>query len=154
MNKFFRIVILIVGLGGCAHADWAQLSDSATTAVALSHGFVEANPLFGSASWPVIAGVKIGVTQVVKLTPESICTPGLIGLTISGYGAALWNVGVMAGCGIAALPIAVVVGFLFWDQWVEDAIKTCQDPWGHHIFAKETAHEVSDDEEELLIFRN
>ena len=33
-------------LSGCATADFGQLSDSATTAVALEAGFSEGNPLF------------------------------------------------------------------------------------------------------------
>lgn len=117
-------------LGGCALADYGQLSDSATTAVALSReGFAEGNPLLSGMSWPWIAATKIAVTQAVKLTPPEICEPGLTGLTLGGFGAALWNIGVMAGSGPAAIPIILVGGWFLFDPAVDDAKKTCADPW-------------------------
>lgn len=72
-----------------------------------------------------MAAVKIGVAQAVKFAPDPICEPGLMGLTVIGYDAALWNLGVLAGSGIAAVPVAAAVTALFWDVWIEDAHRTC-----------------------------
>jgi hypothetical protein len=143
------VVVFVALLAGCAHADYAQLADSATTAVALSNGYVEANPLFGGLSWPIIAVVKLGVTQVVKQTPIEICEPGLLGLTVGGYGAALWNIGVMAGSGPAALPVALGLVVWQWDNWAKDAKNTCS----LGIVGSATPYEMSDDEYDLLIYK-
>jgi hypothetical protein len=115
-------------ISGCAHisqADYAQSADVITTAVGLSNGLSEANPIWGDAGWPVMAVVKLGVTQAVKLAPEPYCTPGLMGLTIAGYGAALWNIGVMLGSGPAAIPVAVGVLGWQWENLMDDAVLTC-----------------------------
>ena len=125
-----RVLPLVAVLAGCAHADIGQLADSTTTAVALSReGFAEGNPLLSGMSWPWIAATKIVITQAVKLTPPVVCEPGLTGLALGGFAAALWNIGVMAGSGPAALPLIVVGGGLFWESFVADAKATCADPW-------------------------
>jgi len=123
--KFFIILFLITVLSGCATADYAQTSDSITTGIALSNGFAEANPIFANAGWPVIAIAKFGITQGVKQLPFQYCQPGLFGLTISGFGAALWNVGVLAGSGPASLPVIVGVFYWQWDNWKRDSIMDC-----------------------------
>jgi len=124
--ELLKPLIVSVGLlSGCATADWAQLSDSATTAVALEHGFSEGNVLWGNANWPVITAVKLGVTQGVKLLPEPYCQGGLMGLTVTGFGAAIWNVGVLLGSGPAALPVAGVTIWYFWHDWWQDAKQDC-----------------------------
>lgn len=112
-------------LSGCATADFGQLADSATTAVALEAGFSEGNPLFHGTSWPVIAGVKMGMTQVAKVLPEPYCSNALFGLTTTGFGAALWNFGVILGSGPAALPFVGVMLWHFWDEWQLDAQSDC-----------------------------
>ena len=78
-----KALLLALLLSGCAAADRAQLADGVTTIIGLNAGFSEANPVWGHASGPVIAATKIGVTQVVKLTPPAVCEPGLLGLTVA-----------------------------------------------------------------------
>lgn len=112
-------------LSGCATADFGQLADSATTAVALEAGFSEGNPLFHGPSWPVIAGVKLGVTQVAKVLPEPYCSGALFGLTATGFGAAIWNFGVMLGSGPASLPFMAGTLWHFWDEWQLAAQSDC-----------------------------
>jgi hypothetical protein len=87
---------------------------------------VEGNPVWGGASWPVIAAVKIGVTQVVKQTPKEFCEPGLFWITAGGYGAALWNIGVIAGSGPASLPLIAGLWWWQWENWNQAAIDDCQ----------------------------
>jgi hypothetical protein len=116
-------------LTGCATADYAQMADIGTTAIGLESGFVEGNPVWGGANWPVMAVVKIGVTQAVKLTPPEVCEPGLFWLTIAGSGAAIWNVGVIAGSGPAAIPVAIGLWWWQWDNWQADAVMDCQKPF-------------------------
>lgn len=123
------LLALSAALSGCATADYGQLADSATTAVALSNGYSEANPLLDGMSWPWIAVTKLAVTQVVKLTPLEICEPGLTGLALGGFGAAIWNIGVMAGSGPAAIPIILVGGWFLFDPAVANSKQTCADPW-------------------------
>ena len=128
-----RRVALLLGLGllgGCAHADYGQLADSATTAVALSQvGFAEGNPLLTGLNWPEIAAVKIVATQAVKFTPPILCEPGLMALTITGYNAALWNLALLAGSGPAAIPFMVILTGIGWEVWWQDAQQTCAHPW-------------------------
>ena len=130
MNRILFCVLGFYWLSGCAHADYGQLADSATTAVALSRaGFAEGNPLLSGLDWPEIAAAKLAITQAVKLTPEPICEPGLMGLTVFGYNAAVWNVAVLAGSGPAALPFMLLLTGWGWEWWWADAQRTCADPW-------------------------
>lgn len=123
------VAVLVLWMTGCAHVDRAQGLDGLTTAIAIENGFSEANPLFDGMNGPAIFAVKLAVTQVVKLTPEPVCQPGLMGLTVVGYGSALWNIGVMAGSGPAAIPLILGLTLWQWDNWEKDAVKTCANPW-------------------------
>lgn len=130
MRRWGPVLVLIGSLAGCAHADYGQLADSATTAVALSRaGFAEGNPLFAGLNWPEIAAAKIAVTQAVKFTPTGICEPGLMALTVGGYNAALWNIALLAGSGPAAIPFMVILTGVGWGWWWQDAQQTCANPW-------------------------
>lgn len=149
MMRFALISVLLSLLLGCAHADRAQIADGATTWVALSNGFAEANPLLSGLSGPAILAVKVGVTQAVKQTPTTICEPGLMGLTVAGYGAAAWNIGVMAGSGPAAIPVVVVLTIWQLDNWKTDAKHSC----GDSIVGSEIPYEITDEEYELLVYR-
>lgn len=124
------IIAIILMISGCATADYAQIADVGTTIVGIESGLgVEGNPVWGGSSWPVIAAVKIGVTQAIKLTPKEVCEPGLFGLTIMGSGAALWNIGVIAGCGPAAIPVIIGLWWWQWDNWQTEAINDCKTPF-------------------------
>ena len=125
MRAFLLLILL---LAGCASADRAQLADGATTWYALSHGYAEANPIYGGLSGPEILAAKLLVTQAMKFTPPVICEPGLYVLTGVGYSAALGNIGVMAGSGPAALPLAVALWLWRHQAWKDDAAATCADP--------------------------
>lgn len=127
----------ILLLSGCATADHAQVADSFTTMVALEAGFSEGNPVFHGAGWPVIVATKIGATQLIKLTPEPVCNSGLLALTVTGIGAAAWNIGAMMGCGLAALPFAVVIIWNEWDAWRNDAVRDCANAksWLERIYS-------------------
>lgn len=149
MMRFALISALLILLLGCAHADRAQIADGATTWVALSNGFAEANPLLSGLSGPAILAVKIGVTQAVKQTPTEICEPGLMGLTVSGYSLALWNIGVMSGSGPAAIPVALGLALWQWDSWVVDAKDTCSPG----MAGSRIADEDPDEEYKLLVYR-
>lgn len=126
------ILVLCAGPAICAEADVAQILDGATTIVGLEQpGISEANGVFhGLTGWEIL-GVKLVVTQAFKLAPTEFCQPGLISLTITGYGAALWNIAILSGgAGWYGLPIAIGITVWRWRAWVDDAIQTCADPWG------------------------
>jgi len=112
-------------LAGCATADRAQFADGATTWVALSKGYTEANPVLSGLSGPEIVAVKLVATQAAKLTPEPWCSALLYHLTWQGFGLALWNPGVMLGSGPAALPVIAALWVWRHEAWKEDALKTC-----------------------------
>jgi hypothetical protein len=116
-------------LSGCATADRAQMADVISTYAVLQQGFNEANPLLSDMSIPQMAAVKLGVTQVVKFLPDPVCAGGLWALTGLGYGATLWNIGVMVGSGPAAIPFAL--GLWWWqsDNWMASSHRTCADPF-------------------------
>ena len=82
-----------------------------------------------------IAAIKIGLTQAVKFAPEPFCREGLWVLTAAGYGAALWNIGVMAGSGLAAIPF--IATLMIWqnDEWYISSIETCKNPWEVQSFS-------------------
>lgn len=139
MKRRVALATAALVLHGCAHADYGQFADSTTTAVALSRdGFAEGNPLLSHVGWPGIMAIKIVATQAVKLAPDSFCTAALTGLAGFGYGAALWNLGMLAaGSGLVGLPLAVVAVGLFGDDWHADSVVTCADPfpwWQDHPF--------------------
>ena len=50
-----------------------------------------------------------------------------MGLTAAGYGAALWNIGIMAGSGPAAIPLILGLTIWQWENWEKDAVKVCDD---------------------------
>lgn len=106
------------------------MADIGTTAIGFERGFVEANPLLSNLNLPQIAAIKIGATQIVKFTPDPFCREGLWVLTAGGYSAALWNLGVIAGSGLAAVPF--IAALIVWqnDEWYVSSIETCKDPWG------------------------
>lgn len=91
-------------------------------------GFEEAGLMKGL-SIGQMAGVKLGVTAAFKFAPVEYCRPGLQMLTAFGYGAALWNIGVIAGSGPAAIPVIVGLTWWQWDNWDTSALRTCLDPW-------------------------
>lgn len=120
-------LFIVCLLSGCATADFAQTADSATTAIALQSGFSEGNPIFHGAAWPIIAGVKLGVTQVAKTLPDPYCEAALFGLTVGGFGAAIWNIGVLAGSCAAAIPVIAISTLVLWDTWSKHAKRDCVD---------------------------
>lgn len=123
--RFIAALFIVCLLSGCATADFAQTADSVTTAIALQSGFSEGNPVFHGAAWPIIAGVKFGVTQVAKTLPDPYCEATLFGLTIGGFGAAIWNIGVLAGSCAAAIPVIMVSTLVLWDTWSKHAKQDC-----------------------------
>lgn len=125
----FKPILLSLFLicSGCATADWAQIADSTTTGIALHEGYVEGNPLLHGASWPLIVGIKLGVTQGVKALPTTYCEPGLMALTITGVGASVWNIGVLLGSGPASFPVIGISTWYFWNSWWVDAQEDCHE---------------------------
>ena len=125
--KLKTLALICMLVSGCASvADKAQWADVGTTAVALNSGFSEGNPIWNGASWPIMAVAKLGTVQVIKQTPQHICEPGLMGFSLVGSGAALWNLGVIAGAGPAAFPVIAALWAFKWDDWVIDAKTNCQ----------------------------
>ena len=120
------IMLSILLLTGCATADYAQLADVGTTAIAINSGFVEGNPVWGGASWPVMLVVKLGMNEAIKHTPTETCEPLLMFSTMLGSGAALWNIGIIAWSGPAAIPVAAMLWAWQWDNWTQDSVNDCQ----------------------------
>jgi len=129
-NKGFVAALLASTITlGCATADRGQGADVLSTYAAFQQGFSEGNPFMSHLSIPQMAAVKLGLTQAVKFLPDPYCTSGLWALTGVGYSAAIWNVGVIAGSGPAAIPLVIGMWWWQWDDWRDSSYRTCQDPW-------------------------
>ena len=127
-----RAVALVLAAGlltGCATADMAQLADGATTWYGLNAGYAEANPLLDGLSGPQVIAVKLAAVQAAKLTPKEFCEPALYWFSAQGFSLALWNLGVFAGSGPAAIPIIAGAWYLLHDAWRENAEQTCAHPF-------------------------
>ena len=93
-----------------------QAADVGSTAAALSSGLAEANALVAGAGLPVAAAVKIGGTAIAHHSSYPACRDALPALGSLGWGATLWNVGMIAGAGpVAAVP-AVATAVAAWRQ--------------------------------------
>lgn len=122
-------VLLALALSGCATVDKAQTFDGVTTWYAFSQGFSEANPLLAGMTGPEIIAAKLLATQLVKLTPEAFCVPATQSLTVTGFGAGVWNLALVAGSGWAAIPVIAVIVWTYWDYWMQESWLTCQLPF-------------------------
>lgn len=129
MKNIIPVLLSAAILSGCATADRGQSADVLSTYVAFQQGFSEGNPIMAHLTIPQMAAVKLGLTQAVKFLPEPYCTNGLWGLTAAGYGAAIWNTGVMLGSGPAAIPFIIGLVWWQWDDWAFSSNRTCLDPW-------------------------
>lgn len=127
--RAFWMVLVFSNVLGCASADRGQAADGLTTWYALQHGFSESNPVLKGLEGPEIFAVKMVVTQGVKFLPMEYCHPGLVVLTASGFGLALWNIATMVGNGLVGIPFAVALLIWRWDDWNQDAVATCANPF-------------------------
>ena len=107
-----------------------QAADVATTAAALMSGLAEANPLVaGAVSSPVgaiaMVATKLGMVMLSGTMGLHDCIQARKSLGSLGWGAAAWNIGLLAsGVGAAAvLAAAIVVGT--WDNIEKDAAQRC-----------------------------
>ena len=126
--KIVAAVIALV-LSGCATVDKAQTFDGATTWYAFANGFSEANPLLAGMTGPEIIAAKLLVTQAVKLTPDAFCVPATQSLTVTGFGAGIWNLAVVANGWWVAIPVIAIVVWTYWDYWWEESKAVCADPF-------------------------
>ncbi|MDA3888973.1 MAG: hypothetical protein PF443_09285 [Allgaiera sp.] len=109
------LIPVIVALAGCGNGmhgpriGAADMADSATTAYALSHGFVEGNPILGGSAAPVVAlaakfaGKSILIAAGVKPQMANKAVE-----TGSAFGACA-NIMTITG---ATPPIAVLAGMI------------------------------------------
>lgn len=104
-------------------AELGQSADVASTALSLSSGLVEANPIMdsviNSGGIPALAVVKLGTTQYIKNSDLNICFSGVPSLSGMGAGAAAWNVAMLAGIGAGAIVPAVIAGYFIWPNDAE-----------------------------------
>jgi len=100
-----------------ADADMAligQSADLATTAVGLAAGMAEANPIMAGPGLPVALVVKLGVSEYAETLPTADCRKVKNAATFAGWGAAGWNLCVLAtaGSGGAAAPVCAALGLM------------------------------------------
>jgi hypothetical protein len=90
-----------------------QAADIATTAAAISSGFAEANPLVSGAidfgAGVVVAAIKLGLPAIADRLPLQTCTSARSTLAAAGWGAAVWNVGMVVGAPAASAAIVAIV---------------------------------------------
>jgi len=101
-------------------AELGQSADIASTAIGLSSGLVEGNPIMStvidSGGIPALAAIKLGATTLIKRSGINTCSNNLGGLAGAGAGAAVWNLGLIAGIGPISIVPAFTVGMIFWDD--------------------------------------
>ncbi|MCG6941455.1 MAG: hypothetical protein LJE69_09410 [Thiohalocapsa sp.] len=100
-----------------------QTADVATTAVGLSQGLAEANP----AALPLIPA-KVAMTGMARRMddPEE-CREATQGLSLAGFGAAGWNLAMLAGVstgGAGLLALGTMA--LLWRPAYFGAVNSCQ----------------------------
>lgn len=129
MKKKFKQ--LLAGLGilsivSCSTMERGQLADVGTTYIAFERGFVEGNPILSGLSIAEIFAVKFVVTESIRwFVPEPVCTPTSWTASFIGYGAASWNVGVMAGSGPIGVGLYLIAAYLLKDNWIASARYSC-----------------------------
>jgi hypothetical protein len=109
--------------------EYGQAVDVASTAIGLSTGFAEANPLGGSpAGLAWLLGYKafwIAYSRSGEMDMTT-CIGTRHGFSVFGYGSGVKNVAVMLG---ASNPVSLGVGALamwaMWDGLMEDSIWEC-----------------------------
>lgn len=103
-----------------------QLADIGSTAIALSSGLSEMNPL---AATPVgmaaVVGAKVGLVKLVESFPLQDCVASKAMLGGLGWGAAGWNIGIMVATAPVALAAGLVSGIYFWQQSKASAPTNC-----------------------------
>jgi hypothetical protein len=103
-----------------------QAADSASTALGLSMGAVEGNPLLAGMSGPAIAAVKLGVGYAVQNhAPLDSCAGYSFVAGPLGYGAAAWNGALLLGYGAAAATPVATIAMLIAHLFGEDPIWQC-----------------------------
>ena len=102
-----------------------QGADSASTAAALSRGFVEGNPLLAPLGAGGIVALKMGLTiGMQQFASTGACVDYSTAAGPIGAGAAAWNIGVMAGAG----PVAIIPGLaatVLASRYAEPAVWRC-----------------------------
>lgn len=145
MRKLALAIVLASFLTGCAitptHPHGAQLADIATTAIALSNGAVESNPVLSGldpAGLAVVAGAKLLLPSLAKQLPYEACKLSQSFLFGSGYGAALGNLTVIFGVAGSAWPVAIptaVIAGLLYNK--SSLVQTdCLSPAWQKVFAE------------------
>jgi len=113
-----------LALSGCANVGtMGQQADVATTAVGLSQGLAETNP----AALPLVPAKIVATGMARKMKDPEDCRAATQGLSIAGFGAAGFNVAVLAGA--AAGPAGLVaLGTMaaLWRPAYFGAVDSCQ----------------------------
>lgn len=111
---------------GCSTMERGQLSDVGTTFIGFQRGFIEKNPIMRGLDIREMLVVKLVIASSLKLfVPEPVCTPMAWSVGTVGYGAAAWNIGVMAGSGPAGVGLFAIAAYFLKDNWWNSAKYTC-----------------------------
>lgn len=119
--KMLLIAMLVLVVSGCASTKpgMGSYADAGTTAIALSSGYSEMNPILAPIGDPVLTAVaSIGLKQAFKAGLESQgVSPSCAHNSVEtvGMAAAGWNTALMAGASTGiGLPVAAVAGVAYW----------------------------------------
>jgi|SRR5690606_10452614 len=135
-------IATVIALSGCAASSidtvnnklnnpgLGSYGDAATTAIALSSGYTEMNPLLNGLAGgdPLTTavlsiGLKAGGKELLTMNGVKEDTAHRSVETI-GIAASAWNIGVMAGASTGVgLPLALLAGYAYW-EWT-DTDKEC-----------------------------
>jgi hypothetical protein len=108
-----------------------QAADIGSTALALSQGFVEGNPVVaGALSTPAgtaaIIALKLAGPSLANNLSLDNCTAVRAGLAAAGWSAAVWNIAAVAGAGMGVGAVLAMVTAWFTGQAaISDAPLRC-----------------------------
>jgi hypothetical protein len=102
-----------------------QAADIGTTALALTNGFSEANPVVRwlidhPAGIAAVVALKLGASYVADQMDISSCVAARTSIAVAGWGPGAWNFALILG---ATAPVAGVVGLVAaWQayEWAQD----------------------------------
>ena len=111
-----------------------QAADAATTALALGSSLAEANPIaagiIDTGGVPLLAATKIGLGEAVESLPNEECRAWKDSLAVTGWGAAGWNLGLVAAGPHLGIPLALAGAVGAWNWMRPGNAAACLEGYG------------------------
>ena len=130
MKKSFIFILLFsLLLSSCAKTQYVahlgQATDSVSTIVGLSNGFVEGNPVVSNNLW--ILGIKPFLGELVRVLPEEYCVSSNQVISHGGFIPGIHNILLILGAPSTITWIGAIISVPIMYSWIkEGSIQRCQ----------------------------